>query len=92
MNNETETDSTLKERVNDIIDTLNSLPNDEEFFVTRTDILFTFISIISRVASIVSTLLLALSYFHGNKVDHFTWTLCCFIIPMFVTMFLQLSM
>lgn len=92
MEPETETDSTIKERVNDILDTLNSLPNDEEYYVTRSDILFTCISIISRVVSIVSTLLLALSYYHNGKIDHFTWTLCCFIIPMFVTMFLQLSM
>lgn len=88
----TETDSTLKERVNDILDTLNSLPNDDNFSVSRSDILFTIVSIISRVISIISTLLLAISYHRDDKIDHFTWTLCCFIIPMFVTMFLQISM
>lgn len=92
MNISTETDSTLKERVNDILDSLNALPEGDDIRVNRIDILFTTISIISRVMSIISTLLLALSYHNGNKVDHFTWTLCCFIIPMFVTMFLQLSM
>lgn len=85
-------DATLKERVNDILDSLNALPEGDDIDVSRYDILFTMISIASRVMSIVSTLLLALSYYHGNKDDHFTWTMCCFIIPMFVTMFLQLSM
>lgn len=88
----TETDSTLKERVNDILDSLNALPEGDDIEVTKCDILFTFISILSRVMSIISTILLALSYFHGDKVHHFTWTMTCFIIPMFVTMFLQLSM
>lgn len=92
MNINTETDSTLKERVNDILDSLNALPEGDDIRVNRIDILFTTISIFSRVMSIISTLLLALSYYHNNKIDHFTWTLCCFIIPMFVTMFLQLSM
>lgn len=92
MEAETETDSTLKERVNDILDSLNALPEGNDIDVDRTDILFTCISIVSRVMSIVSTLLLAISYYNNNKIDHFTWTLCCFIIPMFVTMFLQLSM
>lgn len=92
MEHGTETDSTLKDRVNNILETLNSLPNDEDFHVTKTEILFTFISIVGRVISIVSTLFLAIFYYHNNKIDHFTWTLCCFIIPMFVTMFLQLTM
>lgn len=92
MNVNTETDSTLKERVNDILDTLNALPEGDDISVNKCDILFTTISIGSRVMSIISTLLLALSYYNNNKIDHFTWTLCCFIIPMFVTMFLQLSM
>lgn len=92
MNVNTETDSTLKERVNDILDSLNALPEGDDIRVNRIDIVFTTISIVSRVMSIISTLLLALSYYHSNKIDHFTWTLCCFIIPMFVTMFLQLSM
>lgn len=89
---DTETDSTIKERVNGILDTLNSLPHEEKYSVTKCDILFTFISIVSRVTSIVSTILLASAYYQNGKIDHFTWTLCCFIIPMFVTMFLQLSM
>lgn len=89
---DTETDSTLKERVSDILDTLNSLPCDENCSVSRSDIVFTFISMVSRVISIISTLILANDYYQNNKTDHFTWTLCCFIIPMFVTMFLQLSM
>lgn len=88
----TETDSTLKERVNDILDSLNALPEGDDISVNRSDILFTFISIISRVISIISTLNLARFYFQNDKFDHFTWTMCCFIIPMFVTMFLQLSM
>lgn len=92
MNISTETDSTLKERVNDILDSLNALPEGDDIRVNRIDIVFTTISIGSRVMSIISTLLLALFYYHNNKIDHFTWTLCCFIIPMFVTMFLQLSM
>lgn len=92
MNVNTETDSTLKERVNDILDSLNALPDGDDIRVNRIDILFTSVSIVSRVMSIISTLLLALFYYHNNKIDHFTWTLCCFIIPMFVTMFLQLSM
>lgn len=92
MDVNTETDSTLKERVNDILDSLNALPDGDDIEVNRCDILFTIISIASRVMSIISTLLLALSYYHGNKFDHFTWTLCCFCIPMAVTMFLQLSM
>lgn len=87
-----ETDSTLKERVNDILDNLNALPIGDDIEVNKCDILFTIISIASRVMSIISTILLALSYYNGNKIEHFTWTLCCFIIPMFVTMFLQLSM
>lgn len=92
MERDTETDSTLKERVSDILDTLNSLPSDDHCSVSKCDILFTFISIVSRVISIISTLLLANDYYQNNKIDSFTWTLCCFIIPMFVTMFLQLSM
>ena len=92
MDINTETDSTLKERVNDILDSLNALPEGDDIRVNRIDILFTTISIVSRVMSIISTLLLASFYYHNNKIDHFTWTLCCFIIPMFVTMFLQLSM
>lgn len=92
MDVNTETDSTLKERVNEILDSLNALPEGNDIDVSRTDILFTFISIMSRVMSIISTILLALFYYHNDKIDHFTWTLCCFIIPMFVTMFLQLSM
>lgn len=92
MDVNTETDSTLKERVNEILDSLNALPEGNDIDVNRTDILFTFISIMSRVMSIISTILLALSYYNNDKIDHFTWTLCCFIIPMFVTMFLQLSM
>lgn len=92
MDINTETDSTLKERVNDILDSLNALPEGDDIRVNRIDILFTTISIVSRVMSIISTLLLALSYYRLDKIDHFTWTLCCFIIPMFVTMFLQLSM
>lgn len=92
MDVSTETDSTLKERVNDILDSLNALPDGDEIDVDRCDILFTMISIASRVMSIISTLLLAHSYYNSNKIDHFTWTMCCFIIPMFVTMFLQLSM
>lgn len=92
MEMSTETDSTLKERVNDILDSLNALPEGDDIDVNRTDIIFTTISIVSRVISIVSTLLLAMSYYHSNKIDHFTWTLCCFIIPMFITAFLQLSM
>lgn len=88
----TETDSSLKERVNDILDSLNALPEGDDISVDRSDILFTFISIVSRVVSIISTLNLARFYYQSDKYDHFTWTLCCFIIPMFVTMFLQLSM
>lgn len=92
MDRDTETDSTLKERVSDILDTLNSLPCEENCSVSKCDIVFTFISIVSRVISIISTLLLANDYYQNSKTDYFTWTLCCFIIPMFVTMFLQLSM
>lgn len=89
----TETDSTLKERVNDILDSLNALPEGNDIDVDKCDILFTIISIASRVISIVSTIILALSYYEDkDKVHHFTWTMSCFIIPMFVTMFLQLSM
>lgn len=92
MDRTTETDSTLKDRVNDILDTLNSLPNDDNYSVTKSDIFFTCISIVSRVVSIISTLLLANDYYQNQKIYHFTWTLCCFFIPMFVTLFLQLSM
>lgn len=92
MDVDTETDSTIKERVNEILDSLNALPEGKDIDVSRSDILFTFISIVSRVVSIFSTLHLAFFYYRHDKIDYFTWTLCCFIIPMFVTMFLQLSM
>lgn len=92
MDQKCETDSTLKERVNEILDSLNALPEGNDIDVNKCDIIITIISIASRVMNIVSTILLALSYFHGDKIHHFTWTMSCFIIPMFVTMFLQISM
>lgn len=89
---QTETDASICERFNGIVDTLNTLPTDDEYYVCQSDIYFTGVSMISRVISIILTLVLANSYYQNEKYDYFAWTLCCFIIPMFITMFLQLSM
>lgn len=87
-----ETDSAITDKFNEIIDSLQALPTDDEYYVTKTDIVFTFVSICGRLYSIVSTILLSLSYYRNGKIDYFTWTLCCFLIPMAITTVLQLEM
>lgn len=92
VSGEMETDSKITDKFNSIFDSLNTPPIDEDFFVTNSDIIFTIVSIFSRVNSIVSTLLLSYSYHRQEKFDYFAWTLCCFLIPMAVTTLLQLMM
>lgn len=92
MINDTETDSRITEKIGSVVQALNTLPTDDDYSVTKTDIVFTIVSIASRVNSIFSTLLLSYSYYRQDKIDYFIWTLCCFIIPMCITTFLQLSM
>lgn len=92
MTNETETDSRITEKIGSVVQALNTVPTDDDYTVTNTDIIFTIISIASRVNSIVSTLLLSYSYYRQDNFDYFVWTLCCFLIPMCITTFLQLSM
>lgn len=87
-----ETDSAITDKFNEIISSLQALPTDDEYFVTKTEIFFTVVSICGRFWSIVSTILLSLSYYHKGQIDYFTWTLCCFLIPMAVTTVLQLEM
>lgn len=86
---ETETDSNWRER---ILDGLNSVPASEDYDVTNCDIFWTITSILSRVFSIFSTIYLAYSYYQRNQIDYVIWTLCCFIIPLIITMFLQIFM
>lgn len=88
----TETDSAITDKFNEIIDSLQALPTDDEYNVTKTDIFFTFVSICGRFNSIVSTILLSISYYRNGKFDYCTWTLCCFLIPMAITTVLQLEM
>lgn len=87
-----ETDSVIGDKFNEIIDSLQALPGDEDYCVTRTDLFFTFVSICGRFSSIISTILLAISYYRYGKIDYFTWTLICFLIPMAITTVLQLHM
>lgn len=87
-----ETDSAITDKFNEIIDSLQALPTDDEYYVTKTDLFFTFVSICGRFSSIISTILLSMSYYHNGKIDYFTWTLCCFLIPMAITTVLQLEM
>lgn len=87
-----ETDSAITDRFNEIIDSLQALPTDDDYFVTKTDIIFTFVSMCGRLYSIISTILLSSSYYRNGKIDYFTWTLCCFFIPMAITTVLQLQM
>lgn len=86
---ETETDSNWRER---FLDGLNSVPAGEDYYVTNCDIFWTITSIFSRVFSIFSTIYLAYSYYQRNQIDYVVWTLCCFIIPLIITMFLQIFM
>lgn len=92
MANENETDSNWRERVNGIFDGLNAVPMTEDDYVTNCDIFWTLISILSRVSSIFSTIYLAYSYYRNEQSDYFTWTLSCFLIPLAITMFLQIFM
>lgn len=75
-----------------ILDTLSASPKDEDLHVTGSDIFWTVVSILGRVVSIILTINLALDYYRHGRTDYFIWTLCCFLIPVVITMFLQLNM
>lgn len=87
----TETDG-ARDRVSGILDTLSASPKDEDFIVTKSDIFWIVTSILGRVVSIVLTINLALDYYRHERKDYFIWTMCCFLIPIGITLFLQLNM
>lgn len=89
---DTETDSISRGRVSGFLNTLGASPKDEDFVITKSDIFWTVISILGRVLSIILTINLAVDYYLHGRINYFIWTLCCFLIPMLITIFLQYNM
>ncbi|XP_062533957.1 XK-related protein 6-like [Armigeres subalbatus] len=66
--------------------------DEGNFTVTNSDIVWTVVSIISRIVSILLNINLAYDYYRKGKVDYFIWTTCCIIIPGIVTSALMVYM
>lgn len=81
----------IKSHVNQILHSLSSSPK-EDFIVTYCDIFWTIISVLGRIIGICITINVAYNYYRNNQIDYFVWTVSCFLIPMVVTTFLQISM
>lgn len=82
----------IKSHVNQILHSLSSSPTEEDFVVTYCDIFWTIISVFGRIISICITINVAYNYYRYNEMEYFTWTVSCFVIPMLVTTYLQISM
>lgn len=82
----------IKSHVNQILHTLSTSPTEEDFSVTYCDIFWTIISVFCRIISICITINVAYNYYRNDQMDYFAWTVSCFLIPMFVTTFIQIAM
>lgn len=85
-------DASGQGRVKDLLDILSTSPKDEDFSVTKSDIFWTAVSILGRFISVLLTINLAFDYYSHGQLHYFAWTLCCFLIPMAITIFLQSTM
>ncbi|XP_055526132.1 XK-related protein 6 [Wyeomyia smithii] len=66
--------------------------DEGNFTVTNSDILWTAISIFSRIVSVLLNINLAYDYYRKGKIDYFIWTTCGILIPGLVTMTLTVYM
>ncbi|XP_058444852.1 XK-related protein 6 [Malaya genurostris] len=66
--------------------------DEGNFTVTNSDIVWTVISILSRIVSIFLNINLAYDYYRKGKIDYFIWTTCCIVIPGCVTSALTVYM
>lgn len=78
--------------VNQILHSLSSTPTEQDYIVTYCDIFWTIISVFGRIISIGITINVAYNYYINDQINYFVWTVSCFVIPMLVTTFLQISM
>lgn len=82
----------IKSQVNQFLHTLSSSPTEEDFVVTYCDIFWTLVSVLGRIISICITINVAYNYYTNDRYNYFYWTVSCFLIPMLVTTFLQMTM
>ncbi|XP_065084629.1 XK-related protein 6 [Ochlerotatus camptorhynchus] len=66
--------------------------DEGNFTVTHSDIVWTVISILSRIVSILLNINLAYDYYRKGKVDYFIWTTCGIVVPGIVTSTLTVYM
>ncbi|XP_055599604.1 XK-related protein 6 [Uranotaenia lowii] len=66
--------------------------DEGNFTVTNSDIVWTVISILSRIVSILLNINLAYDYYRKGKMDYFIWTTCGILIPGLVTTTLTVYM
>lgn len=82
----------IKSQVNQFLHSLSSSPTEEDFVVTYCDIFWTIVSVFGRIISIGITINVAYNYYVNEQIDYFAWTVGCFVLPMLVTTFLQITM
>lgn len=78
--------------VNRFFKKLSASPTDEDFSITYCDLFWLVVSIVSRIISIATNIILAVNYFHLDRIDYFTWTVSCIVIPMLITIALQIAL
>lgn len=66
--------------------------DEGNFTVTHSDIVWTVVSILSRIVSILLNINLAYYYYRKGKVDYFIWTTCGIVVPGIVTSTLTVYM
>ncbi|XP_021694833.1 XK-related protein 6 [Aedes aegypti] len=66
--------------------------DERNFTVTNSDIVWTVVSILSRIVSILLNINLAYDYYRKGKVDYFIWTTCGIVVPGIVTSTLTVYM
>ncbi|XP_037031972.1 XK-related protein 6 [Bradysia coprophila] len=81
----------IKSQVNQFLHSLSSSPTEEDFVVTYCDIFWTIISVFGRIISIGITINVAFNYYRNDQMNYFAWTVGCFVLPMLVTTFLQIT-